>query len=240
MSARRSISPLLITAGPTHEPLDAVRYIGNRSSGRLGVALALEAVSRGVSTTLLLGPTPHEDTLLQQQAQSSARDGADLSIRRFSTTADLESLLREEWPGDKACLLMAAAVADYRLSAPGGATANTEPAGKLKRSKDGLHLDLEATPDLVAACAQRKRSGQLIVAFALEDEGRLIEAARYKMRRKGVDGIIANPLGTMESDVILAHVLWSDGRVIDTGGSMAKTEFADWLLDHLTEAMNTI
>ncbi|MBL1218790.1 MAG: hypothetical protein D8M59_15020 [Planctomycetes bacterium] len=230
MGVGRSISPLLITAGPTHEPLDAVRYIGNRSSGRLGVALALAALQRGITTTLLLGPTCHDSVSLSRQMHDSAESGAACALRRFTTTADLEAVLADEWPGAYACLIMAAAVADYRL--PAHTRDVDKPVSKLRRSDEGLHLDLEATPDLVAACAQRKQGGQTVVAFALEDEVGLAEAAREKMQRKGVDGIVANPLGTMEARSMQASLLWADGTEC-ASGEMDKAVFAGWLIDRL-------
>src|SRR5262245_9381568 len=93
---------ILITAGPTHEPIDRVRYIANRSSGRMGLALAQAAIARGLRTTLLLGPThlePPNHSLLK--------------TLRFRTTAELQNLLARYWPKHDV-LFMAAAVADYR------------------------------------------------------------------------------------------------------------------------------
>ena len=98
-----SLPRLLITAGPTHEPLDQVRYLGNRSSGRMGLALAEAAAARGLPTTLLLGPLEAERFHVHSH----------LSIERFQTAADLERLLADQWPYHD-ILFMAAAVADYR------------------------------------------------------------------------------------------------------------------------------
>lgn len=204
---------LLITAGPTHEPIDAVRYIGNRSTGRLGIALAEAAARRGWNVTLLLGPTP--------------LGCADTAVRthRFQTTADLETLLHEHLP---ACdiLVMAAAVADYRprrLPGPDGQ--------KLRRTGEKMILELDPTPDLVAGCAQRRRPAQTLIAFALEPEEQLMASARAKLERKKVDAIVANPLETMESDSIRATLVCRDGSELATNGRIPKTQFADWLLD---------
>lgn len=206
---------LLITAGPTHEPIDAVRYIGNRSTGRLGVAVAEAAAQRGWRVTLLLGPTPLTT--------------ADTAIRvlRFQTTADLEALLQKHLP---ACdvLVMAAAVADYRPRRPAGADGQ-----KWRRTGETMVLELDPTPDLVAGCAQRRRPGQTLVAFALEPEAELMASARAKLARKGVDAIVANPLETMESDSIRATLVCRDGSEVATDGRIPKTLFADWLLDGL-------
>ncbi len=207
---------LLITAGPTHEPIDAVRYIANRSSGRLGIALAEAAAATGWDVTLLLGPTP-------RTVQST-----DLRVRRFQTTADLEALLRDELAGCDV-LVMAAAVADYRpkpaeAGAPIGQT-------KLRREKRNLTLELEPTPDLLAGCAARRRPGQLLVGFALEPRERLAESARSKLERKGLDLIVANPLETMDGTTIEATVIARSGQEWSTPGAIDKVTFATWLLD---------
>ncbi|MFN0012307.1 MAG: phosphopantothenoylcysteine decarboxylase [Phycisphaerales bacterium] len=206
---------LLITAGPTHEPIDQVRYLGNRSSGRLGIALADHAVSRGWRTTLLLGPTP--------RTPSDSR----VRVERFQTTADLQRLLTGHFP-DCDCLVMAAAVADYRPvpAHPDDAA----PGGKLRRGEAALTLTLEPTPDLLAACAASKRPDQTVVGFALEPRSRLIASATEKLARKHLDFIVANPLETMDSDSIEATLLCANGPSRLTPGTVSKDEFAPWLL----------
>lgn len=212
---------ILITAGPTHEPIDAVRHIANRSSGRLGIALAETAADQGWSVTLLLGPTPRTTT------HSAVR------LRRFQTTADLEQLLAEECP---ACdvLVMAAAVADYRPKPTSTPLAQT----KLKRVQQALTLELEPTPDLLAGCSARRRPGQTLVGFALEPRDRLMESARGKLARKGIDLIVANPLETMDADAIEATLVARDGRSWSTDGTIGKDRFAPWLLERITEVSN--
>lgn len=204
---------LLITAGPTHEPIDAVRYIANRSSGRLGIALAEHASARGWRTTLLLGPTPRACT------------HTGVCLERFQTTAELEALLHKH-VGACDVLIMAAAVADYR-PARGPAATQT----KLRRAEQSLTLELEPTPDLLAACASRRRPGQFFVGFALEPRERLRESASHKLVRKGLDLIVANPLETMDAQTIEATVFGRDGSEVNTCGAVEKSVFADWLLD---------
>lgn len=218
---------ILVTAGPTHEPIDCVRYIGNRSSGRLGVALAAHAASRGLRVTLLLGPVG---------AVPEPLGPPDTSVRviRFRTTADLQALLREQLPLHEA-LIMAAAVADYRpkaSAAPGAPGAAT--GGKIPRSAQGLTLELEATPDLLAECGSAfAGSGKTLVGFALEPRERMRESARAKLARKRVHAIVANPLETMDAPSIEAEVFWADGAEDRTPGSISKDEFARWLLDRM-------
>lgn len=205
---------MLITAGPTHEPIDAVRFIGNRSSGRLGVALANEAVGRGWDVTLLLGPTPLEP-------------GPGVRCKRYRSTSDLEELLAGEF---STCdvLVMAAAVADYRpVGGPG--------VGKIKRAATGLTLQLEATPDLLAGCGARRRPEQLLIGFALEPEERLLASAREKISRKGIDAIVANPLRTMDASDIEAILIKADGTAYSTVGAISKELFAVWLLERIEE-----
>jgi len=207
-------SRVLITAGPTHEPIDGVRYLANRSSGRLGIALADEAASRGHATTILLGPTHLEPTDTR------------VTTHRFQTTADLRALLGNHFP---ACdiLIMAAAVADYRPLP----LADLPPGAKLRRGDGPMSLALEPTPDLLAELAGRKRSDQLTIGFALEAPERLEASAREKLRRKGLDAIVANPLETMDAEGIDATVYWASGAEHATDGAMAKRAFAGWLLD---------
>lgn len=211
---------LLITAGPTHEPLDSVRFIGNRSSGKLGIAIAQAAARRGDRVTLLLGPVG---------ADTSALADTGVVTRRFRTCADLQSLLSRCFPSCD-LLIMAAAVADFRPKQA------ATPAGKLKRSSSGLTLHLEPTPDLVAGCAaaRRTRRPQIIVGFALEPSKRLAASAKAKLLHKGLNAVVANPLETMDSDTIRATVFaLRNGRpaaVAQTASRLPKDRFAPWLL----------
>lgn len=213
---------LLITAGPTHEPIDEVRYLGNRSSGRLGVALADAAADRGWRVTLLLGPTAAEPTHTA------------VTVCRFQTTADLQALMEDHAPRCDV-LVMAAAVADYR-PVPGQHPGQAG-GGKIKRAAGELTLRLESTPDLIAAEAARKRADQLFVAFALEPRERMLDSARAKLERKGTDAIVANPLETMDAQTIEATLITPGGVVAQTDGPISKTGFAPWLLDQLDTSL---
>jgi phosphopantothenoylcysteine decarboxylase/phosphopantothenate--cysteine ligase len=225
---------LLITAGPTHEPIDRVRYIGNRSSGRLGVALAESAARRIVQpvgsdptqpprmwqVTLLLGPT----SLIPADSQ--------VRVRRFLTTADLHAALTEEMP-DCDVLVMAAAVADYRPKPVSG-----EHHGKIRRGDSGLTIELEPTPDLLAGVAAGRRPDQVVVGFALEPRVRLLDSARAKLVRKGLDLIVANPLETMDAPTIEATVLDVTGTVHQSSVPVPKEEFAKTLLSIIEARVN--
>jgi phosphopantothenoylcysteine decarboxylase / phosphopantothenate---cysteine ligase len=160
---------VVVAAGGTREPLDAVRYIGNRSSGRMGVALAQEADRRGAAVTLvgsnLAVPVP-----------------AGLEVVSAPTAEDVarEVLAR----ADADLVVMAAAVADYRPA----------EARRDKRAKDGeaWAISLEPTPDVLAELGRNRRNGQLLVGFAAEAGGNGLERARHKRSNKGVDLIVYN------------------------------------------------
>lgn len=226
---------LLIAAGPTHEPIDAVRYLANRSSGRLGRALAEAAAARGCPTTLLLGPAcePADATIpagnqtgTNQTGTASAAPGqppdSPPTVRRFRSAADLEALLKEEAPRCDA-LIMAAAVADYRPARP--------HEGKLPRTGEALTLTLEPVPDLLAMAMGLLPEGAVAVGFALEDDAADHDRALAKMARKGCQAIVLNPLATMDSGAIDATILFADGRPPIAPGPLSKSDFARRLVE---------
>src|SRR5215203_256000 len=166
---------VLVTAGGTREPIDPVRFIGNRSSGRMGIALAAAAAKRGAEVTLIAAnvslPAPAGVRRLDVE---SAAQLADVAEREFATAQ---------------VLLMAAAPADFRAADPA--------AGKLQRA-EALELSLEPTEDILAALASRRREGQTIVGFAAEHGGDAIGRARGKLHRKGADLIVLNDVSDPE------------------------------------------
>ena len=214
---------LLVTAGPTHEPIDAVRYLGNRSSGALGILLADHAAALGWGVTLLLGPV------------CGSPAAAGVRLERFTAARDLQSQLAAYAP---ACdiLVMAAAVADFTPTEPA-------PTPKLRRSEArDLTLSLSPTPDLLAETCRTARPDQLMVGFALEPAESMVRSARDKLRSKQADLIVANPLETMESGTIEASAVASSSLSAyerSTEGRMAKPEFALWLLPILEAAWRT-
>ncbi len=227
-----SITRVLITAGPTHEPLDSVRFIGNRSSGRMGIALADAAIKQGCEVTLLIGPhtVPIPDSLC-------ALPESQLRIERFRSTDDLQLLLTDLWPNEADILIMAAAVSDFRLPKNHKVTQNTD--GKIKRSAEGLTLHLEKTPDLVAGCAAGKEVGQMVIAFALEPAQSLYDAAYAKLKRKNVNGIVANPLETMDSSTVSGTLIWANGDSESPGDrdeiALHKSDFTNWLIERILD-----
>jgi phosphopantothenoylcysteine decarboxylase / phosphopantothenate---cysteine ligase len=164
---------ILVTAGGTREPLDAVRFVGNRSSGRMGVAVAAEALRRGAHVTLV-----------GSNLAVAAPDGVE--VVEAPTAADVarETLARAP---EADAIVMAAAVADYR---PAGARED-------KRPKDGeaWHVELEPTTDVVRELATRRTDEQIVVGFAAEAGDGGLERARRKLADKGLDLIVYNDVG---------------------------------------------
>jgi phosphopantothenoylcysteine decarboxylase/phosphopantothenate--cysteine ligase len=186
---------VLVTAGGTREPLDPVRFIGNRSSGKQGHALAEEAAARGarvilVTTTLLPVAGGIEVVRVETAAEMEA------AVLACSDAADV--------------VFMAAAVADFRLKAP---------ADRKLKKRDGVpEMVLEPTPDILAALGARRRPGQVLVGFAAETHDLQAEAAA-KLRRKGVDLIVANDVSApgvgFGHDTNAVVVLDADGGAVE-------------------------
>jgi phosphopantothenoylcysteine decarboxylase/phosphopantothenate--cysteine ligase len=167
---------VLVTAGGTREPIDGVRFVGNRSSGRMGFALAEEAARRGADVTVVAANVAlARPSGIEYVDVESAQDLLDACDERFDD-ADL--------------LVMAAAVADYRPE--------HAHAGKLKKDQAGRELELRLvrTPDVLATLAARRRPGQILVGFAAEHGAGALAYAREKLDRKGVDAIVVNDVST--------------------------------------------
>jgi phosphopantothenoylcysteine decarboxylase/phosphopantothenate--cysteine ligase len=167
---------VLVTAGGTREPIDAVRFVGNRSSGRMGFALAEEAARRGAGVTVIA-------------ANVSLPRRAGIAYVDVETAAELAAACEERFE-ETDLLLMAAAVADYRPGRP--------HEGKLKKDATGeeLALRLVRTTDVLATLAPRRRPGQLLVGFAAEHGDGALAYAREKLERKGLDAIVVNDVST--------------------------------------------
>jgi phosphopantothenoylcysteine decarboxylase/phosphopantothenate--cysteine ligase len=167
---------VLVTAGGTREPIDAVRYVGNRSSGRMGFALAEEAARRGADVTVVA-------------ANVSLPRRAGIEYVDVTTAEELAAACEERFETAD-LLLMAAAVADYRPAAP--------HAGKLKKDATGTELELRLvrTTDVLATLAARRRPGQLLVGFAAEHGDDALAYAREKLERKGLDALVVNDVAT--------------------------------------------
>lgn len=169
-SARQDLEgeTVLITAGPTQEPLDPVRFISNRSSGKMGYALADAAVKRGARVLLVSGPV-----------HIAPPRGVELI--HVETAADMRAAVMERLP-ESTIIIKAAAVADYHL--------HNVPQHKVKKTATRLSLELDPTPDILAEAGQKK-GDRLLIGFAAETE-RLTEEARRKLNTKNCDMVVAN------------------------------------------------
>ncbi len=201
---------VLVTAGGTREPLDAVRYIGNRSSGRMGVALADEAARRGADVTLVL-------------AASSVEPAAPMRVLRVESATELERATISHAEASDV-VLMAAAVSDYRPSA-------AEP-GKRRKSGEVWHIDLEPTTDILQLLGERRRPGQLLIGFAAEHGEGAVERAQAKLERKKVDMIVMNDISRadigFEVDFNELTILTSHGQAVVSRRSKRDCAAAIW------------
>jgi phosphopantothenoylcysteine decarboxylase/phosphopantothenate--cysteine ligase len=163
---------VLVTAGGTREPIDAVRFVGNRSSGKMGWALAAEAAARGAHVTVVATNV--------SLPRSPAIEYVDVT-----TAAELGAACAERFPSADV-LLMAAAVADYRPASP--------RADKIKKTEAGetLALALERTDDVLSGLAAQRRPGQLLIGFAAESGDGAVASAREKLERKRLDAVVVN------------------------------------------------
>jgi phosphopantothenoylcysteine decarboxylase/phosphopantothenate--cysteine ligase len=166
----------LVTAGPTYEPIDPVRFIGNHSSGRMGIEIANALVLAGAETTLLLGPTHLQADALVTTIRVSTADEMFAAAKNVFFQCDIA--------------VMAAAVADFK-------PANTENQ-KIKKTSNAINIELIPNPDILAYCGENKSPNQLVVGFALETNNEA-ENAQEKLKRKRADLIIMNSLKDKDS-----------------------------------------
>lgn len=163
---------VLVSAGPTYEAIDPVRFIGNHSSGKMGIAIAREMQARGASVTLVLGPvsTQVESNGIAVIHVESAQEMFDACMKEFETAE---------------IAVMAAAVADY-------APARKAP-DKIKKTEERLNLELVKTPDILKTMGERKKNGQVLVGFALETANEET-SAKDKLKKKNADLVVLNSL----------------------------------------------
>lgn len=203
---------IVITAGPTHEPIDPVRYIGNRSSGKMGIALAEAALAQGAEVTLVLGPThlkvPAQAHVINVETAQEMHDAA---LDAFSE-AD--------------AAICAAAVADYTPAKPAD--------HKLKKAHEPLDtIELKETVDILAELSRSKRE-RIVVGFAAETDN-LLEHAASKLQRKGCDAIVANDVSRTDSGFgsETNKAWWLSDNTTDELPTMGKRALADEIVMRL-------
>jgi phosphopantothenoylcysteine decarboxylase/phosphopantothenate--cysteine ligase len=206
---------IIVTAGPTQEAIDPVRYVTNRSSGKMGYALAKEASRRGADVVLISGPTDLE-----------IPNG--IKFERVNTTQEMLEKISLYFD-DADVLIKAAAPSDYKPRH------FSDRKIKKETGKDILRIDFEKNPDIAAYFGARKKSNQLIVGFAAETED-LLENATNKIKSKNLDFIIANDV-TMEGagfevDTNIVSIIYKDGTV-ENLPIMGKSELAKIIIDRI-------
>ena len=214
-----AIPHIIVTAGPTHEPIDPVRYIANRSSGKQGFAIAAALAAKGAQVTLIAGPvtldTPPGVTRIDVETAREMAAAVDAAL-----------------PADAA--IMVAAVADWRVESA---------AQKIKKDGSGVMptLTLIENPDILSKLSRSPKRPKLLIGFAAETEN-VIENAKAKLARKGCDWIIANDVsgpigkGVMGGAANTVHVVTADG--VESWETMAKGEVAERLAARVLGTLN--
>lgn len=209
---------IIITAGPTYERIDPVRFIGNYSSGKMGYALAESCAERGAEVVLVSGP-------INLQAQHPC-----IRTIHVESAAQMYEATTTEYKNADAGILCAA-VADFTPESVAGT--------KIKREKDDLSLRLKPTQDIAAALGRQKRDGQLLVGFALETD-RELEHAREKLERKNLDFIVLNSLNDkgagFRTDTNKITII--DRQNVTPYPLKSKKEVADDIIDRLVSLFN--
>jgi phosphopantothenoylcysteine decarboxylase/phosphopantothenate--cysteine ligase len=213
---------VVVTSGPTHEPIDPVRYIANRSSGKQGHAIAAAAAAAGARVTLVSGPVTIADPIGVQ-------------VIRVESAREMLAAVEKALPADVG--IFAAAVADWRVETPG--------AQKLKKTKSGMPgLTLVENPDILATIARGKMRPPLVIGFAAETEN-VIEYAKAKRASKGCDWIVANDVspnsgiagGVMGGDQNRVHLVTETG--VENWPLQSKDDVAHRLIARVAAALTT-
>jgi phosphopantothenoylcysteine decarboxylase/phosphopantothenate--cysteine ligase len=204
---------VLVTAGPTREPIDPVRYIGNRSSGKMGVAIAEAAWRRGANVTLIAGPM-------------SVSPPLGVEVQQVETTTDMANAVWSRL-ADADVLVMAAAPADFGVAAP----------SRMKMKKKASApppLELEARPDILVGARDRRKPGSVVVGFALETND-VLQNGRAKLAAKGLDLIVVNDATEAGAGfgVDTNRVTLIDARGEEALPLLSKADVAEAILDRV-------
>ena len=209
---------VLITAGPTQEPLDPVRFITNLSSGKMGYALATAARRRGAEVTLISGPTFLSPPKVEK-------------IITVRTAREMHKAVMENYKKAK-IIIKAAAVADYRPKEISGQ--------KLKKTKESLTVEMKTNPDIIEEIGKNKE-GRIVVGFAMETQN-LLANAREKLKKKNMDLIVANDVckegAGFQSDTNIVTIIDKKGKT-ETLKKMTKLEAADEILNRVKILLGT-
>ena len=205
----------LVTAGPTHEPIDPVRVIANRSSGKQGFAIAAAAAEAGARVTLVAGPV-----CLDTPPQVTRVD--------VETALEMQAAVEAALPCD--CAILVAAVADWRVA---------RSRSKLKKAWGPPRLDFEANPDILAELARSPERPPLLIGFAAETDD-IVENARAKLSAKGCDWILANDVSgdVMGGERNRVHLVTQDA--VEDWPEASKAEIARRLIGHIASHIGKV
>ena len=207
---------IIVTAGGTIAPIDPVRFIANRSSGKMGIAVARAAATQGAHVELILG-------------RCDVEPPKDMCVKRAETTEDMRRAVLDSF-GDANAVIMTAAVADYRVKEPSPQ--------KIKKSADSFCLELIKNPDILKELGTRKKAGQILVGFAAETEN-IEEYAKRKLVEKNLDFIVANDVSRKDigfnSDNNAAILFFADGKAPENCPFMTKTDLAERIMERLVQ-----
>ena len=209
---------VIVSAAGTREPIDPVRYISNRSSGKMGYAIAEEAAQRGADVVLVSGitnlPAPEN-----------------VKVIKVESARDMQSNIEQYFP-DSDITIMAAAVSDYRVK--------EVAEQKIKKSDEVMTIELVKNPDILKGLGEKKTDKQFLVGFAAETQN-VLEYAQGKLQRKNLDMIVANDVSQAQAgfnvDTNIAKIITRDGQ-IKQAPLMKKTELAQLIFDIIEEKMN--
>lgn len=203
---------ILVTAGPTHEPIDPVRVLANRSSGKQGFAIAEAAVKAGAKVTLIAGPV-------------SLSTPAGVSRVDVETAVEMEAAVEAALPAD--CAILVAAVADWRV---------TPSSTKLKKSEGPPRLEFQPNPDILAGLAVSAQRPRLLIGFAAETE-QVVAHARLKREAKRCDWIVANDVSgsVMGGERNRVHLVTAEG--VEDWPEASKAEVAERLIARVGAAL---
>jgi phosphopantothenoylcysteine decarboxylase/phosphopantothenate--cysteine ligase len=208
---------VIVTGGPTIEPIDAVRFISNRSSGKMAVSLARVAARRGAETVLVMGPT-------------SVPGPAGVRVIHVETSEEMKQAIESEWE-DADCVVMAAAVCDFKPE--------KVEKGKIRRQGE-FTLNLTSTDDILGSLS-RKKDKRMLVGFALETEHE-VEGGKRKLSQKGLDLVVVNnPLqegAAFGSDTNSGYMIYQDGRV-EKIPLMTKLDLSEKIIDAVSSHLRS-
>jgi phosphopantothenoylcysteine decarboxylase/phosphopantothenate--cysteine ligase len=204
-----TVKKVLLLSGPTHEYLDPVRFIGNASSGKMGKALAEEALKYGLDVEFITGPVPNENL-----PKTGHADGSCIRIQKITSAEEMLAAAKEKF-AKADIIIFAAAVADFR---PAETSSEKRP-----KSKQAVSIELKSTPDIAATLCANKRPDQIAIGFALQTHDGEAKALE-KLILKNLDSIVLNSPSTLGEET--GSFTWIDGKNSDDWGTISKSECA--------------